>query len=88
MERGSFALLNNMMTELSENYRMLPNESKLNVIRSFCFPFGYANTCFMSANYYPEIDDPRMTCYYGYYISKETLPIFFEEVKDIEEHTK
>jgi hypothetical protein len=88
MERGSIALLHTLVGDCFDPYKTLPNESKLNVIRTFFFQFGYLNTCYLSAKYYPEINDSRMCIHYGYYLSPTTLPYFFEGLADIEEHIK
>ncbi|KAI6182112.1 Acyltransferase [Aphelenchoides bicaudatus] len=93
MERGSIALLHTLVSECSETYRNLPKQLKgtlLTVIRNFSFIFCYLNRCYMSAQYYPEMNDPRMCVHFGYYTSKDLLYEFFGDANSdtMEEHIK
>lgn len=95
MERGSIALLHTMVSECSETYKALPKQIKLAVIRNFSFLFSYLNRCYMSAQYFPEMNDPRLCVHFGYYLTQEGLRDFFEstndnlnKIADIEQHIK
>lgn len=88
IDRGSIVLLHNMIKECIEPYNALPKESKLKVIQQFFFQFNYLHRCYMSANYYPDIDDPHICPHFGYYVTKDTIRQFFEGLADIEENVK